>query len=102
MEKVSLVAVLADLRRELHEANEAGKKEKLKLEITSIDVEFAVEITKSSETSGKLNFNVVIMQGSANHGDDLSHTSTHRIKMNLKPSMDGATIQLAAHNPSGG
>lgn len=96
MDKIRLADALADLRRELYQANEASKKEGLKLEIDSIDVEFAVEISRSGEGEGKLSFNVLIAQGEVKTGGEASKTRTHSIKLHLKPSIDGKQVHVGA------
>ena len=89
MQEIKLADALADLRRELYEANKAAKNEGLKLEIDAIDVEFAVEIVKSGEVGAKLSFNVIVAQAEVKAGGDISRTRSHSIKLHLKPTLDG-------------
>jgi hypothetical protein len=96
MEKIKLVDALANLRRELYEANEAAKNEGLKLEIDTIDVEFAVEIEKSAEASGQISgkakfLNFFVIEGGVKAGGEVGSTRSHSIKLHLKPKLDNNT-----------
>lgn len=96
MEPVKLTDALADLRRELYEANKAGQQEDIQLEITEIDVEFAVEIIKGTENSGKLGFNVLVAQGEVKTGADTNRAHSHRIRLHLRPTLKKENLRVAA------
>ena len=99
MEKIKLADALANLRRELYKANEAAKDEGLKLEIDSIDVEFAVEIVKSGEASGKLggklDLDFVVVEGELKGGGDIGSTRSHRLKLHLRPTINGGRLPVS-------
>ena len=95
MEKIKLVDAIAHLRRELYAANQAGKNEGLKLEIGAIDVEFEIEIEKHGDLGAEISFNVVVADGKAKAGGDLHSAHTHRVKLHLKPTMDGENVSIS-------
>lgn len=92
MEQVKLVDAIAQLRRELYDANEAGKNEGLRLEIDAIDIEFEVEITKGGEVGVEFGFRVLSVGGKVKAGGELGSNHTHRLKLHLKPKFEGGSV----------
>jgi hypothetical protein len=94
MADLRLVEAISRLRQELYEANKAGAKEELRLDIESVEVEFAVEIVKRGEGGAEICFNVYVVNAKLKAGGDLDNKYAHRIKLNLKPTLHGQTVPI--------
>ena len=97
MKKIKLVDAIADLRKELYEAHEAGKEHPLKLDIDGVEIEFAVEIAKQGEVGGELSFYVPLVEidGKLNASGELGSQNTHRIKLHLKPKINDTSVEIS-------
>jgi len=89
VEKIKLVDAIANLRTELYQAIMASKNEPLKLQIDAVDVEFAIEIAKRGDAGGEISFDVYVADGKFKAGGELGSTHSHRIKLSLKPLLNG-------------
>ena len=82
---IELAEVIAELRRELQEAMDAGEGEQLRFELGPDEL----EATEAVETSGgggvKVRFWVIEVGGDAKLGE----VSTHRVKLALQPRLAG-------------
>ena len=83
--QLSLVEVIADLRRELEQAIEQAAEQKLRFETGVIEVELSVQI----EATGKAGFKFWVVDIGAAGGQSRTHT----IRIPLKPvTADGKPV----------
>jgi hypothetical protein len=85
MAQLGLVEAIQSLREELAAAVTAGGREALRFEVGQIEMTFQVQVEKTGK--GGVKFWVVEV------GGELSHTTTHTVKVPLTPkSSDGAAV----------
>jgi hypothetical protein len=82
---IELAEVIAELRRELQEAMNAGEGEPLRFELGPVELEATVAVEKSGGGGAKVRFWVIEVGGDAKVGE----VSTHRVKLSLQPRLAG-------------
>src|SRR5829696_1436766 len=82
---IELAEVIAELRRELQEAMNAGEGEQLRFELGPVELEATVAVEKSGGGGVKVRFWVIEVGGDAKVGE----VSTHRVKLALQPRQAG-------------
>lgn len=84
---VGIPEVLTSLRKDLDRAQkmlvESGDKPLLTLD--SAEIELTVSITQSSDTVGKVGFNVLGVNLGVGGKDSEAMQNTHKIKISMKP-----------------
>jgi hypothetical protein len=89
MDKLSLKDTIGAIRRELTESIRAAQGEELRFEVGEIELEFEVEVERTTEGTGGVKFWVVELGGKVGG----SSSVTHRVSMHIKPvSSDGAPV----------
>jgi hypothetical protein len=78
---VELAEVIAELRRELQQAMQAGEGELLRFELGLVELEATVAVEKAAGGGGKVRFWVLELGGDAK----ASQASSQRIKLALQP-----------------
>jgi hypothetical protein len=81
MERIGLADAIRALRTELGESIHAGVEEELRFQVGEIELQFHVEVERSVEASGGVNFWVVQLGGKGGQ----TSTDTHLVKIPLKP-----------------
>lgn len=81
MQRIGLKQALAALRHELYEAIRAAANEPLRFEVGEITLQFQVEVERTTEGEGGIQFWVVELGGK--HA--ASSTTTHTVTIPLKP-----------------
>lgn len=99
MDKIKLVDAIANLRREIQEANAAAQGEALQLTIEDIEVDFGVEIERTrkgdAKLGGQLSFSVLSVSGGFGGSMGKTKTATHSIRLRLRPSKDGSDVPVS-------
>jgi hypothetical protein len=82
---IELAEVIAELRRELQTAMDAGEGQPLRFELGPVELEATVAVEKGATTGGKVRFWVIELGGEAKVGQ----ASTQRVKLALQPRLAG-------------
>ncbi|MER6160649.1 trypco2 family protein [Streptomyces sp. NPDC001868] len=80
-EPVGLAEAIGTVRAELARAQAEGAASDWRFSVEQVSLEFAVQFHRSGETGAALRLGVV----EARLGGSLTHDSTHRIQVDLKP-----------------
>ncbi len=83
--RIPLSKLIAELRKELIAAKEQGKDQDLKLQVEEAEVELQVVVTQGENDEVGVKFWVL----NAAMKDSYSNATTQKIKLKLKPSVDG-------------
>jgi hypothetical protein len=93
-----LADVIRALRGELDRAMSEGEGERVQFEAQSIELEFQVGVTKSTEGSGAVRFWVLELGGGASYGSE----SIQRVSLSLQPVLsDGGNVKIAKGGDQG-
>jgi hypothetical protein len=90
MSEMGLAKAIAQLRAEVSQAIEQGKQEKLKFELSPIEVELQLQLTREADAKAELKWVVV----SIGAGAKAESVQTHKIKFTLTP--QGGPVLVAA------
>ncbi|MEU6085407.1 trypco2 family protein [Streptomyces sp. NPDC047085] len=80
MAEVGLAAAIAELRRELYDAQSEGAGEQFAFEIEEAQLELMLELRNQGQGGGKLSFGVASVDLGGNH----SSARTHKLVLKLK------------------
>jgi hypothetical protein len=95
---IELGEVIAELRRELQEAMDAGKSQPLRFELGPVEVEVTVAVEKGGGGEARVRFWVLELAGDAK----ASQSSMQRIKLTLQPRLtSGETAMVAGDEAPG-
>jgi Trypsin-co-occurring domain 2 len=95
---IELAEVIRELRRELHDAIDAGKDEPLRFEAGPIELEATIAVERRGGAGAKLRFWVVEFGGDAK----ATQSSTQRIKLTLQPRLaDSGTAPWVSGQETG-
>jgi Trypsin-co-occurring domain 2 len=83
---IELGEVIAELRRELQQAMNAGQGQPLRFELGPVELEATVAVEKGGGGGAKVRFWVVELGGDAN----AAQSSSQRIKLALQPRLAGS------------
>lgn len=90
---MELAEAIADLRRELTTALQAGQEEALRFKLGPVELSFQLQVAKKAGANAGVRFWVV----SAGGQGELSKASTHQIKLTLQPvDRAGGDISIAS------
>lgn len=81
MERVGLQEAISALRAELIDSINASLQEELRFEVGEITMEFQIELERSVEHKGGINFWVVELGA----GGSVSNKDVHKVTIPLKP-----------------
>ncbi len=82
--RIGLAEVLAQLRSELTQAQQASATERLQFEVQEAELDFYVEVSKEATPGAKVKIDVIAIGGFEAGSDvKLGHTSNHRITLKL-------------------
>jgi hypothetical protein len=87
---IELADAIRVVREQLDIAREAGESEGTRFEVSSVEIELAVQVTKDGNVKGGVRLGVV----SFDAGGGVSSASTHRVKLALSPSRDGEPLEI--------
>lgn len=90
-----LAEALTALRTQLGEAALEAADERLKFDVTSIEVEFQVVAEREASGGGKIGFRIFGLGSEASAGGKLTDGRTQTIKISLTPKMNGQNIQVS-------
>lgn len=83
---IELSEMIAELRRELNDAIDAGADERLRFELGPVEVEVTVGLDSKGTAGAKVRFWVIELGGDA----EVARSSLQRIKLTLQPRLAGS------------
>jgi len=93
---IPLADAIQELRSELFTAFQEGQDQRLKFEVSSIELELNVVVTREGSGSAKASFKLLGIGVEANAGGKLSDAVTQKIKLSLTPKIDGKNAEVNA------
>lgn len=84
---IELASVIRDLREELERAVAAAEGAALRFELETVELEVSVAVERSSDVGARARFWVL----EANSGTTAAATSTQRLTLALRPTLQGAS-----------
>jgi hypothetical protein len=81
VEEIGLANAIQAVRQELATAMAAGAKEEIRFQVSSVELQFQVVVSKSADASGKVRFWVVDVGA----GGTVERAATHTIQVQLDP-----------------
>lgn len=90
---VDLADAVRVVREQLDAARVTGAGESTRFEVGGVEIEFAVEVTKDARAEGGVRLGVV----SFGAAGGVSAASTHRVRLTLSPTRDGAPLEIHGH-----
>jgi hypothetical protein len=92
---IELSDMISELRRELDQAIEAGRDERLRFELGPVEVEVTVGLDRKGGAGAKVRFWVVELGADA----EVARSSLQRIKLTLKPRLAGSDAPPLVSGP---
>jgi hypothetical protein len=89
-----LADAIENLREELTDAVARGEGRDLRFDVDSVEIDLAIEAVKESGADGTLTFKVFGVGGDATGRHDQSLSTSHRLKIALRPNRRGKPIQV--------
>lgn len=98
MAEIGLADVIRALRGELELAISEGEGERVQFTAKSVELEFQVGVTRSTEGSGGVRFWVLELGGGKSYGSE----AIQRVALSLKPTLEsGDDVKIAAEADEG-
>jgi hypothetical protein len=82
---VGLAEAIQNLRQEMTRAIEQAKGQELRFDLDEVELDLGVEVKREAGVDGKVSFKVFGTGIEAGGKGSQSQTSTHRMKITLKP-----------------
>ncbi len=92
---IGLAEAIQNLRQEMTKAIEQGKGQELRFNVDEIELDLGIELKRDAGIEGKVSFKIFASGIEAGGRGDQSRTSTHRMKITLKASGPGGSIQVS-------
>lgn len=93
-QRIDLADAIQNLRLEMAKAMEEGEGQKVRFNVDQVELELAIQIEKEADAEGKISFKVFGSGLELGANGRLSEVTTNKIKIMLKPTINGGTIQV--------